>query len=179
MPPDFDPIADRQQVDRSLKEFQSFVDRLGAALNTRVPDVSGWSAAQHLFHVTLATDLGLGNVLALRRGKGVLIREDGELHPETRAILLSPEIPRGQADAPRMVRPPEIVEASQITTELQHAQHSLLELDNLGGSLADCPGWIQHQVLGPLQAVHWMRFCALHAEHHAKIVREIEAHLDS
>ncbi len=174
---DFDPVADRQQVDRSLAEFSSFLDRLGSALGTRVPEVSGWSAAQHLFHVTLATDLGLGNVLALRKGKGVLIRDEGELHPETRAVLLSPEIPRGQADAPRMVRPSEVVEPSQIQTELENTRRTLGELDALGGSLTDCKGWIKHQVLGPLQAIHWMRFCALHGEHHAKIVRDIESRL--
>ena len=174
---DFDPQTDFEQVRRSSLEFQSLIDRLGSRLNTKAPGVSDWSSAQHLFHVTLATDLGLANVLSLLRGKGILIRPDGELHPDTRAVLLADGIPRGQADAPRMVLPGDLVEAAQIVTEVKNVGHSLDAIDPMRAALPECPGWIKHQVLGPLQAKHWLRFCNLHAEHHLKIIREIEAAL--
>ncbi|MCB9908255.1 MAG: DinB family protein [Planctomycetes bacterium] len=148
-------------------------------MNTRVEAVSGWSPAQHLYHVVLATDLGLGNVLALVRGKGILIRESGAIHPETEAILCSDSIPRGAAQAPRMVQPNERVEREQVEIELTNVDRSLQELESLADSIATSPGWIKHQVLGPLNASHWMRFCSLHAQHHLAIIEEIESALVS
>ncbi len=170
----FDPQGDLREVARCVTEFRSCMDRLGSKLNTKA-EISGWSPAQHLYHVALATDLGLGNVLALVRRKGILIREEGELLPETLAILSSQDIPRGAAQAPRMVQPAEWVEREQIETEIENIERSLQAIKQESGAIEDCPGWIKHQMLGPLNASHWARFCCLHGKHHLNITEEIQA----
>ncbi|MEZ6021316.1 MAG: hypothetical protein R3F17_14855 [Planctomycetota bacterium] len=101
---EFDSNADLASRER-VRDFRATLDRVGEHLNHRVESVSGWSVAQHLFHVVLATDLGLANVLALVRGKGILIRPEGALAPEAQAVLEAQTVPRGSTQAPRMVVP--------------------------------------------------------------------------
>ena len=136
--------------------------------------VSGWSIAQHMYHVVLATDLGLGNVLSLVRKKGMLVREDGELGEYARSILTASQTERGTTQAPRMVQPGATVEIGQIENEFGNLETSLALLREPPVPIEGCPGWINHQVLDTLNASHWMRFCRLHAEHHLAIMRDIK-----
>ncbi|MEZ6005403.1 MAG: DinB family protein [Planctomycetota bacterium] len=174
---EFDSNADLASLRECVRDFRATLDRVGEHLNHRVESVSGWSVAQHLFHVVLATDLGLANVLALVRGKGILIRPEGALAPEAQAVLEAQTVPRGSTQAPRMVVPAEWVERASIEEELANVDRSIAELTASPVTPEASAGWIKHQVLGPLRASHWMRFCAMHARHHLAIIQDIAAAL--
>ncbi len=137
------------------------------------PEVSGWSVEQHLFHIALATDLAFRHVRSLVTGKGRLIQAEGALDPRAGAVLESDQTPRGEAQAPRMVTPDADVDPEFLATELRMNREALEKLREIEAEISAAPGWIPHQVLGPLGATHWLRFAALHARHHWAIVRDI------
>ena len=83
--------------------------------------------------------------------------------------------PRGEAEAPRMVRPDDEVNPEFLAMELAQNRTTLEELRTLGVRIADAKGRIPHQALGALAAPHWLRFAALHARHHWAIVRDVLA----
>ena len=149
------------------------------ACRARAPEVSGWSVEQHLYHIALATDLAFRHVRSLVAGKGRLIQEEGALHPRAAEVLVNDATPRGEAQAPRMVTPDEIVEPRFLEMELRGNREVLEGLEAIAEEITAAPAWIPHQVLGPLSAAHWLRFSALHARHHWAIVRDIRAALDA
>ena len=71
-----------QRLIETLTAMETLMEQEGEALHRVQPDRSGWSAAQHFYHLALATDLGLRNVRSLVAGKGRLI--DHEAPPSTR-----------------------------------------------------------------------------------------------
>ncbi len=169
----FDAIQDLALIRASLTEYRQLFENLGTDLHKPAPDVSLWCIAQHMYHVVLATDLGLSNILALVREKGMLIKSDGALSDFAEGVLTASQTQRGETEAPRMVQPGKTVESEQIKTEFENLERSLTALEDPARPFDGCPGWIRHQVLGPLNASHWMRFCRLHADHHLSIMRDI------
>jgi hypothetical protein len=178
MASEFNASQDLEQVRTSLTAYRSLFDSLGPDLHKTAPAVSKWCIAQHMYHVVLATDLGLGNVLALVREKGMLIRAEGKLHEAAEQVLTASQVERGTTQAPRMVQPGENVERAQIEAEFENLELSLSALGDPPRPIDGCPGWIKHQVLDTLNASQWMRFCKLHAEHHLAIMRDIQMALD-
>ncbi len=173
MAPQFDAIQDLTRIRASLIKYRQLFEDLGANLHKTAPDVSGWCIAQHMYHVVLATDLGLSNVLALVREKGMLIKPEGRLTEYAEGVLTAPQSPRGEVQAPRMVQPGNSVDGDQIKTEFDNLERSLTVLENPPRPFEGCPGWIKHQILDTLNASHWMRFCRLHADHHLAIMEDI------
>ena len=169
----FDPAHDLQE----LRGLQDELDRLAAldeaVLQRAVPGRSGWSSAQHLAHVALANELVLRNLASLAAGSGMLIVRGGAQNPRALELLAAGRLPRGVAQAPRMVRPPERVELASVREWLADGRRALAALAPamlLAGELR-----IPHQLLGPLDAPQWARFAVVHTRHHLAIVSEILA----
>lgn len=160
-------------LDEQLSRFEELRGQGEAALRRRAPDVSGWSVEQHLYHIALATDLAFRNVTSLVRGKGRLIQEEGELGDEAAEVLRSCTTRRGAAKAPRMVTPDETVDPAFLKMEQEGNRSALAALRESAGQIPGAPGWIPHQILGPLAAAHWLRFATMHAAHHRAIVEDI------
>jgi len=171
--PGFDPAAELA----ALRELQDELDELFALdpahLTRVIPAVSAWSSEQHLAHVALANELVLRNLKSLASGRGVLLVHGAESNPRALAVLAEGRLPRGQAQAPRMVRPPERVERALLALLLADGRAALAELDPR--TLPASEPKIPHQLLGPLDAPQWARFAAVHTRHHLAIVREILA----
>jgi hypothetical protein len=136
--------------------------------------VSGWSAEQHLAHVTLANELVLRNLKSLSAGQGLLVQRGGEPVAGTREILVAGRIPRGMAKSPRIVRPPERVQRELLDGWLRDGRVALAELRGFtAAALAPNELKISHQALGPLDLSEWARFGVVHTEHHLAIAREV------
>jgi len=148
---------------------------LGDGGARRVESVSGWSVDEHLYHLCLATDLALRNVQSLARAKGGLITSEGGPNALALQVLSEGVYPRGESEAPRMVRPPDEVDAALLDQEVELLGQSFerVPLDRVPGA----PGRIPHQHLGELCAAEWLRFARLHARHHLAIVRDVAAEL--
>lgn len=159
-----------RSYERGLRELE----REGARLLERAPEVSGWSPAQHRFHLCLASELVVRNLRTLLRGSGRHVAPAGLPIPEALPLLARGRLPLG-ADAPRMVTPPEAFELDFLGELLTSGHADLLALAPELPSLAASRAVIPHQALGPLTAPLWLRFGRMHALHHERIVARVRA----
>ena len=175
----FDPLADMDELELQFGRFEALRLERGTGLHTPQAGVSGWSAAQHLYHIALATDLAFRNVKSLVARRGRLIVDEDGPSKLARAVLEGGGPGRGAAEAPRIVRPPETVDPSFLEMELAQNRAVLGELRGMAEEIPQAPMRIPHQDLGPLSAVEWLHFARLHARHHLLIVEEILESLDA
>lgn len=171
--PSFDPAADLGELGELQGEMEKLLGLDPASLARVAPSVSAWSSEQHLAHIALANELVLRNLKSLASGSGLLVTRGAESSPRALAILLEGRLPRGQAQAPRMVRPPERVERVLLTQWLADGRAALTELDPR--TLLPNELKIPHQLLGSLDAPQWARFAVVHTRHHMEIVRDVLA----
>ena len=166
-----DPAQDRTALLERYAAMRALEASARPELERVRPERSGWSPLQHLAHVTLANERVLANLSALVAGSGLLIVRGGEPHPMARGLLAAGKLPRGEAQAPRMVRPPERVDRAMLAQWLAEGEAAVQALDParlVPGELK-----IPHQLLGPLDAPEWLRFARVHSEHHLAIVDEL------
>jgi hypothetical protein len=162
---------------RTLLAHYDWIDALLAAappaLRSPAPAVSAWDAEHHVAHVALANELVLRNLHSLAAGAGALVQRGGEPIPQAHELMASGAIPRGRAQSPRMVRPPERVDPALLRQWLDEARAGYRALDPRAVVASEFK--IPHQLLGPLDAVQWLRFAAVHTRHHLVIAREVLA----
>jgi DinB family protein len=137
------------------------------------PAVSGWSAEQHLAHVALANELVFRNLRSLARGEGPFLVWEGGPPPEALEVLRSGVLPRGKSQSPRAVRPPEHVHRELLLQWLADNRRELADLEGSLDAIARARARVPHQLLGPLDASQWLRFCAMHTRHHVAIAEEV------
>ena len=77
-------------------------------------------------------------------------------------------IPRGRAQAPTVVRPPENIKTEDIISQLQVARDNLVVLNNL-----DKKAHFAHPVFGTIDKATSIRFIEVHTKHHLKIIKDI------
>jgi hypothetical protein len=166
-----DPVADHARLSALQLAIDEWIERAGERLARIEPAVSGGSAEQHLAHVALANELVLRNLKSLALGRGALVVAGGEPKAGVREILAGGRLPRGVAQAPRMVRPPAVIERELMLQWLADGRRELQALD----PRAIVPGSLRvpHQLLGPLDAPEWLRFGVVHTRHHLGIAREV------
>ena len=173
------PAASRAA--REWLGFKRVYDRARVALEWdderlfgRQASVSGWSPADHLFHVCLASELVVRNLRMLGKGPGGMVQEGGEPILEAQPILASGILPRGER-APRMVTPPDDFDRAFLADLVESGARDLERQSEAVAALIDKPWTIPHQTLGPLTAEGWVRFARMHGVHHWRIVREVIA----
>jgi len=137
-----------------------------------VPAASGWSPAEHLFHLSFANEFSFKNVLALVAEEGLLIRPLRSRPPEGEEFLRRGRLPRG-VEAPRFVRPPRQLDPATLASFVTASRALLTTAAERADAIDRAPRGIPHQVLGDLEAPLWLRFARVHTAHHLGIVREI------
>ena len=145
------------------------------AANATNEGVSSWSTHQHLYHLALATDLSLTNVASLVRGEGMLVVQGGATDPLAEEVLSKSTFPRGEAEAPRMVRPGSEVDGQLLEQEWSRNRETLSTLKGQVPAIEAAAEHIPHQTLGLMSAAQWLRFARLHLEHHLAIIDDISA----
>lgn len=167
------PVArDLAGLERSMRRVTRALDAPPERLLAVQPACSGWSPAQHLFHLSLANELSLKNAESLVAEKGLLIRPRAPLVPEVALILRRGRLPRG-AEAPRFVRPPPVVDLDLVREIALGVRQALDRLGTATERIAAAPSGIPHQALGILSAGEWVRFARMHTAHHLAILRRL------
>ncbi len=169
-----DPARSLERLGRSLGRVAARLEDAPERLLAPVPAISAWSVAEHLFHLVLACDLSLRNATSLVRDAGRLVREPVDRNAEALAILRRGRFPRGEAEAPRFVRPPARVDLALLAQLLGEVRDTARSLAADPGALRDAPRAVPHQVLGDLTCAEWLRFARAHTAHHLWIVRDVE-----
>jgi hypothetical protein len=158
-----------------LRTLCSVIDELALlrsdVLRAHAPAVSAWTAEHQVAHVALANELVLRNLKSLTRGVGALVVEGGEPIPGAIAMLTAGRIPRGRAQSPRMVRPPDDIDRDLLVQWIADDRREVEALDP--ASIVATTKRIPHQLLGPLDAPQWLRFAVVHTRHHLEIALEI------
>ncbi|HVS17034.1 MAG TPA: DinB family protein [Planctomycetota bacterium] len=170
---DFCAATELARLREDYVAIERLLQRSDERLARVVPPVSGWSAEQHLAHLALANELVCRNLRSLLKGSGALVIDEGDPPADALAVLESGRFPRGAAQAPRMVRPPEQVRRDYLADWLAGNRLDFDELSARTGEIEAASKRIPHQVLGPLTAARWLRFAAMHTRHHLDIAREV------
>lgn len=143
-----------------------------AELMRPTPGISEWCIGEQLNHVILANDLSVRNAATVIRGKGMLLREPTNRNAEGLAILERGRFPRGQAEAPRFVRPPKDVDVRLCLQLLGEVEDELRNVAAHRTALLAETRVVPHQSLGDLTGPEWIRFAHGHTVHHLLIVRD-------
>ena len=139
------------------------------AVNTAV---SGWSPAEHLYHIWLANGRSLKAAVLMAQGK-IPLSEEGGPNAEGRQVLAEGRFERGRSEAPDNVRPPASVSRDELTETLRRSRDKLDDLAPHLDVLARVAARLEHPRLGPLDGPQWIRFVRVHSEHHHAIIRDI------
>ena len=176
------PVADlntADQLDRDLVGLRWALARVRcllamepAELTRPTPGISEWPIAKQLNHVILANDLSVRNAATVIKGKGMLLREPTNRDDEGLAILARGRFPRGQAEAPRFVRPPAEVDLVLCAQLLDEVEAELTGVEEARAALLAEARCVPHQALGDLTGAEWIRFARGHTVHHLLIVRD-------
>lgn len=170
------PELEHRGVARANRRVAATVERMGDGLY-RATTLSAWSAGHHVFHLALACELALRNVTGLVTGRSPLARDpDPERSRPAEAddVLARGRIPRGAAEAPRMVTPPPKVDPAIVRELVESNARDIAAIEPMLGELEGATRVVPHQLLGGLTALEWLRFARLHSVHHLVIIRAIE-----
>lgn len=127
------------------------------------PEVSKVNVAWHLDHMLKTVNqickaLETSDPSAFKASRNLM-----------RNILLALNyIPRGKAQSPAKVRPPEIIHADDIQSQLDEARQKVSKVFEL-----DRKAHFAHPVFGTIAHGQALRFIEVHTNHHLKIVRDI------
>lgn len=160
------------RLDAALVRVDALLALPEARLRAVNPDVSGWSSAEHLFHLSLANELSLQNATSLVEGKGLLRRPLEPRDPRADDYLLRGRLPAG-TEAPRFVRPPARFELGFVREMHAGVRALAAALAEHPARVDEAPDGIPHQALGVLPAPLWLRFARMHTAHHLRIVRRV------
>lgn len=165
------PTLDLPRLRRFCALIDAWIAEHGDALGRAAPAVSAWTAEQHLAHLTLANELVLRNVKSLVKESGVLVVREAAQSEVAIELLKAGRLPRGEAQSPRMVRPPEVIDRELMLEWLSDVRRELETVDPV--ELRPGRVFVPHQILGPLDAPQWLRFAVVHTRHHLVIAREV------
>lgn len=153
-----------------------FLDWPDALLFGVKGDVSGWSPAQHLFHILRSNGMMLKSIDLICQGHPATNNEGAP----NRAghFVLANGLVRGRAQAPASVAPPDEVSRDELRHSLARNREKYAQTEVLLPRIPEATGRLQHPLLGMLNASEWLRTVRLHAEHHLAIIRDIVGVVD-
>lgn len=141
----------------------------GEGLALRAPAVSAWSVGEHADHVVRighAVLDALDKALRAAPGEGPALKLPG------RITLWTGWIPRGVGKAPSYTLP-QLTTRAKLAEDLAGLAARLAAVAPRLAEVAAGRGRSRHPVFGGLDAGQWLRFIAIHHDHHGKIVRAI------
>ncbi|MEM9665088.1 MAG: DinB family protein [Bacteroidota bacterium] len=168
-----DPAADYHNLGAFYEATAGRLDDPADLLFTAEADVSGWSVAQHLYHILRANASTLKAAYRLGTATPPLPAQ-GDPTREAMIVLRRGRLPKG-AQAPASVRPPPDLDLDGLRASHRMSQRMLDRVEPLLPTILTLHGHLPHPLLGPLTAAQWLAFTRIHTAHHEAIIRQIEA----
>jgi hypothetical protein len=145
-----------------------------AGLFRSAPEVSGWSVANQLHHLASSTALML--VAVSRIAAQVAPAEaTGSITTIGRGVLLSGRFPRGKGKAPKTTVPPEVVSREDLEQALTRSRSKYAGLVDEMDAASKSAWKVAHPYFGMLTATQWLKLAKIHADHHFRIIADIDA----
>lgn len=157
-----DAEGSRDQLLAQLDELQTLIE----AEDVAVGDVSDWSVHQHAEHLLRANE-GILSMIAAGRTPDPVEPKAMLGH----VVLMTGTIPRGKGQAPDSTVPRRLSHDDLVAMHAR-VEEAAQAIDTDGFSDAVVGN---HPVFGGLTSTDWLRFAAVHDEHHLKIVADIRA----
>lgn len=159
-------------LDRQSREMAALAAEDDDALLARAPEVSAWSVAQQLEH------LGLTGVRVLDAIDAILADPEapprGRPNPAGWLVLLTGRIPRGRV-VTRAEWSPEVASPERARQAVADLARRTAVLAARAGELVAARPTRPHPVLGQFTAGRWLRFLAIHQDHHLRLARDVRA----
>lgn len=180
------PVSDSDAVDiplsgelDALTDFydatEAYLDDLSTAdLVESTSSVSDWSPAQHLYHIWRANASMLKAARLLASGR--VDAEPARLSDAGRRVLREGRLPRGVAEAPEAVRPPDAPDRELLRETALRSREKLDAVADASAEIREADGGLEHPAWGVLTAPQWVRAARIHSEHHGAIVADILGH---
>ncbi len=151
--------SDSDFLDSQLLEIEGYFDQ--RAIKNEA--VSQAAIAWHLDHM----------LKTINRISENLLRSDPnayipKFNMQRIVVHTSGIIPRGAAQSPPSVRPPDVVLLDSLTVQLQKARQNLIDISGL-----DENAFFAHPVFDHLDRDQSRRFLEIHTNHHLKIIQDI------
>jgi hypothetical protein len=161
-----------------IRDAAMYVEDIAAApqqLIRRAPAISRWSVADHCQHLAQANGLSLGAVLTILDGTDGRLVRAGKPTLAGRAILRAGHIPRGSAEAPEGTLPKGSVSQDDLARGLRTVRARVDAITARASEIGSATLRFPHPMLGPFALRDWLRFTAVHTQHHLAIVDDILA----
>lgn len=153
-----DPEADH--LSEHFMKIEQYLEKRDA----RKTEVSHADVAWHLDHILKVIDRLYGGVEASKA-------EDfpgSRFSVQKEIVFLLGDFPRGVAQAPESVTPPETILTEDIIRQLEDVKERLSKASQL-----DPDQFVEHPVFGPMGRNEALRFIEIHTDHHFKIIEDI------
>jgi len=155
------------------RELDGFFSLDEAAMGRVAERVSRWSITRQIEHIAIANTVFWGRIELLLEGTSADIRPTGGPTPRGRLVLLTGWIPRGKAQAPKIVQPGESPQKDAVARSLGESKRTMAALASKATAIECATGRLPHPVLGDFSAAQWLKFARIHTLHHLKIIRDI------
>ena len=134
--------------------------------------ISGWSPAEHLYHILLSNGKSLkaARLAAVDRGPTV---HEGTPNDIGKRVLDEGSFGDLEAEAPSSVRPPRDLSRMDLRTAYQRSRNQFEALHEHVPNLPEADARLPHPAFGPLRASEWLCFARIHSDHHQDIVQQI------
>ena len=146
-----------------LKEELTEIEGYIAFRDSLNPAVSKVEVAWHLDH-----SLRTINEIHKAVKKSNPENYKGRINLGRTVLLLINKIPRGRAESPKIVTPPEVIHTDSLYGQLALARKNLVAYDSLPKK-----AFFEHPHLGIMDRKTSKKFLEIHTEHHLKIIRDI------
>lgn len=142
-----------------IKQLEYFIPHFNQSNNTVSASTVGWQLEHSL--------------LTINRVAEQMIQSDPKsykwtFNPGRMIILLTQKIPRGRAQAPKIVQPENIIDESSLQTNLALARQNMSIIESLPRN-----HYFEHPYFGKLNVKPAIQFLEIHTQHHLEIIQDI------
>ncbi|NNE70420.1 MAG: DUF1569 domain-containing protein [Rhodothermales bacterium] len=143
-------------------------------LQLTVDAISSWSVAEQMHHIASSTALMLAGVMRIA-GQVSPAKLEGRISAMGRAVLMSGRFPRGKGKAPARTMPPETVSREELETAVARSRRMYDSVAEVLEKAAVSDWKVEHPYFGMLNAEQWLKLAAIHADHHFRIIEDIDS----
>lgn len=151
--------SDREAIENALDELEGYI----LLRDSIHPEVSKVPVGWHVDH-----SLRTINEIYKELHTSDPEQYKGDVNFGRSFLLLINKIPRGRAEAPEIVTPPDTIYTDSLYLQLATARYHIQAYEALPKK-----AFFTHPYLGRLKKKTAFRFIAIHTEHHLKIIRDI------
>lgn len=154
-----DENVDIAALQQEVQQLENYI----SAHETLNPEVSKVTVGWHVYHSLLTVNEVFA---ALQQSNPKAYKN--RFNPRRTLLFAMNKIPRGKAQSPEVVLPPQHFTKQDLLLQLQQARENLVKIDSLPEN-----AFFNHPYVGSLNREQTKKFLWIHTRHHLGIIRDI------